>query len=139
MAVKTYDPNQGALTYGTNIITGFAEDTMLTISRNEDAWTLQIGVDGEGTRSKSNNKSGRVTFSLMQSSDSNKVMSGIAAIDEISGSQALPLQFKYKNELYIAETAWIVKFPDAEYARTATARVWVLESDILVMRLAGES
>jgi len=139
MAVKTYDPKQVIIIIGGNTMTGFADGTFVIVARNEDGWSLQIGTDGEGTRSKSNNKSGTVTFTLMQSSDSNQILSALAALDELSNAGAVPIMVKDNSgeSLYIAETAWIRKYADSEFAREAGPREWVLETDVLVPNIAG--
>lgn len=139
MAVKTYDPKQIILIVGGNQMSGFADGTFITVERIEDAFSMQVGVDGEGTRSKSNNRSGRVTFSLMQSSDSNQVLSALALADDVSNAGAVPLMVKDNNgdSLYIAETAWIKKVADSPFAREAGPREWVMETDVLVANVAG--
>ena len=139
MAVKTYDPKQIIVTFGGNILSGFADGTFVVAERNEDMWTTQIGTDGEDTRSKSNNRSGLITVSLMQTSDSNAVLSALALTDEASSAAALPLQIKDNsgNTLLIAETAWIKKMPSVEYGREAGPREWAFETGVLVMNVAG--
>ena len=139
MAVKTYDPNAVIVTVGGFVMSGFADGTAIQAARNEDAWSTQIGVDGEGTRSKSNNRSGTITISLMQSSDSNQVLSNFALTDDASGGGAVPVMIKDGNgdTLLVAETAWVKKMADVEYSREAGAREWVLETDNLVMNVGG--
>lgn len=138
MAVKEYNPKEVTLTVAGNIITGFADGSFVSIERNEDSWTLQVGTDGEGTRSKSNNKSGRVTFQLMQSSASNDILSGLFVLDEATSGGAVPVMVKYKNSVFIAETAWITRPASVEYGREAGPREWVLETDVLSMKHAGQ-
>ena len=139
MSVKTYDPKQVVLTVEGVQMSGFVEGSFITVARNEDAWSLQVGTDGEGTRSKSNNKSGRITFTLMQSSDSNAIMSALALRDEVSNSGAVPVLLKDNSgdSLYMCETAWVVKFPDSTFETDATGREWVLETDVLTCYVAG--
>lgn len=139
MAVKTYDPKKVSVSFGGFDLNGFAEGTKVNVEFNEDAWTLQIGVDGEGTRSKSNDRSGRVTVQLMQSSDSNAVLTSIAELDRLSNSGAVPLMIKDGNgdSLHSAETAWIVKSASAEYAIEAGPREWIIETDTLVSFIGG--
>jgi len=82
MALKTYDPAQVTIIFAGIPISGFAEGTFVSVERNEDSWALQVGADGEATRAKSNNKSGRVTLTLIQSSFSNDALSAVMAVDE---------------------------------------------------------
>src|SRR3990172_523550 len=139
MAVKTYDPRQVIIIVAGNQMSGYADGSFVTVARNEDMWSLQIGTSGEGTRSKSNNKSGTITFQLMQSSDSNAVLQALANVDELSNAGAVPVMVKDNSgdSLYIAETAWIRKIPDSEFSREAGPREWVLETDVLVPNVAG--
>jgi len=139
MSVKTYDPRQVIIIVAGNQMSGYADGSFVTVARNEDMFTLQVGTSGEGTRSKSNNRSGTITFQLMQSSDSNAVLQALANVDELSNSGAVPVMVKDNSggSLYIAETAWIRKIPDSEFSREAGPREWVLETDVLVPNVAG--
>ena len=124
MAVKTYDASQVAIIVGGFNITGFADGSFVSVERNADAFALYVGTDGEGTRAKTNNKSGRFTFTLSQSSDSNAILSGIAAADELKNAGVVPVLVKDGSgaSLYAAETAWIVKQPAAEFGREIGSR-----------------
>ena len=133
MGLKTYDPNQVQVIVGGFPMSGFADGTFVTVEKNEDAWALQMGTDGEGTRSKSNNESGRVIITLMQSSESNDILNGFAESDRLSNSGLVPVMVKDSlgSALHAAEQAWIVKKPASEYAREAGPREWILETDNL--------
>src|SRR3990170_3725535 len=124
MSVKTYDPRQVIIIVAGNQMSGYADGSFVTVARNEDMFTLQVGTSGEGTRSKSNNRSGTITFQLMQSSDSNQVLSALAAVDELSGAGAVPVMVKDNSgdSIYVAETGWIRKYADSEFAREAGPR-----------------
>lgn len=139
MAVKTYDPSQVAIIVGGFNITGFADGSFITIARNADAFALYVGTDGEGTRAKSNNKSGKITITLAQSSDSNAILSGIANLDELSNNGIVPVLVKDNSgtSLYAAETAWIVKASDSEFGKELGSREWILETDNLAVFIAG--
>jgi hypothetical protein len=135
MGVKTYDPKQVAVIVGGKILHGFGDGTFIVAERNEQAFNLKVGVDGEGTRAKSNNKSGKVTLTLMQSSGSNDDLSAFAVADELSNSGAVPLliQDHSGRTLCTALTAWIQKYANAEFAKEVSTRSWVLETDELVI------
>jgi len=139
MGVLTYDPKQVILTFGALHITGFAEGTMINIKRKEDMWTMQIGVDGEGTRSKSNNKSAEIEAILMQSSNTNDALSILTLADENLNSSALPLNCVDLSgrSLFQAETAWIRKYPDSQFADKAGPRSWMFDTDLLIVNVAG--
>lgn len=137
--VKTYDPKNIAVIVGGKTLHGFADGTFVKVGRMDPAFTLKVGVDGEGTRAKSNNKGGFVEVTLMQSSSSNDDLSGFAAADELSNTGAVPLLVRDASgrSLYTALTAWVQKFPDSEDAKEVTTRVWRLESDELNIFIGG--
>lgn len=139
--MKTYDPKLIQTVVGGRALTGFAEDTKVTVVRNSDAWTQQIGIDGEGTRSKTNDKSGQITIELMQSSEDNAYLSSLAIADEESNAGLVPTMIKdgLGASLHLAEQSYIKKMPDSAYASTAGGRVWVIETDNLENFIGGNN
>jgi hypothetical protein len=130
MATKTYDAKKVVCIVGGAILSGFSDGDMVSVERNEDTFTLQVGTDGEGTRSKTNNRSGRFTFSLMQTSAANLALTAIAKLDELGNAGAVPILVKDVNgtSAYGASVAWLVKPPAAAFGREADVREWVFET-----------
>lgn len=140
MTAATYDFKNVICTCGGFQIQGFAEGgTGITIDRNEDAWTTHIGGDGESARGKSNNRSGRVTLALLQTSPSNDVLQAFANADELGNAGTFPLLIKdlLGNTLVVAEQAWVVKEPTSEFGPEVGTREWILETGELVMNVGG--
>ncbi|MNS39532.1 hypothetical protein D3C72_718190 [compost metagenome] len=131
--MKTYDPKAVTITVGGFIMSGFAEDRMVNVARMNDTWTLKTGTDGEGTRSKSNDKSGEVTISLMETSESNAVLTAFAKADEYTNNGTFPLLVRDNNaeSYYVATRAWVVKPPEADKGREAGVREWKIQTDHL--------
>jgi len=129
VALKTYDAKAVCVIVGGQIMSGFSDGDMVSIERNEDTFTLQVGTDGESTRSKTNNKSGRFTISLMQTSAANALLTAIAKLDEVGNAGAVPVLVKDNSgsSVYAASQAWLVKPPVGEFGREAAAREWVFE------------
>jgi len=135
----TYDPSQVSVIFGGQPITGFADGTFVQLERDEDAYALSIGIDGEGTRAKSNNKSGKATLTLQQSSPSNDYLTGIAKLDELRNAGVLPLLIKDNSgrTLAMAEKAYIVKLPASEFSREVSEREWIIQTDRLELFVGG--
>ena len=133
--LKTYDFAKVAVIVAGNIMSGFADGEVVTVERNEDAFSLQVGAEGEATRSKSNNRSGRSTLVLQQASESNAILSGLFKADELAGNGLFPVLIKDNsgNSLHAAEQAWIVKPPAASFGMESGSREWVIETDNLQM------
>lgn len=139
MGVKTYNFKEVILIIEGNHITGFADGTSITVERNSDAFTYQKNVDGGGTRSQSNDKSGRITFSLAQSAGANAILSAIAQLDELTaaGTFVVLVKDNQGRSLHTCETGWIVKAPNAEYGMESAAREWIIETDNLIHFVGG--
>lgn len=130
MAQKTYDPKQISVIVGTRPMTGFADGSFVTVRQNSEAFTLQIGADGEGVRSKTNNNSGQIEIVLQQGSDENDFLSELAIADKLSNGGVVPVLVKDNlgTSLHAAESAWVRKLPDSDYARETGSRTWLLET-----------
>lgn len=141
MGVRGYDPAQVIVTVDGNTITGFADGTFVNAERNNDAFTLTVGADGEATRSKSNDLSGRITITLQQSSPSNDILSAIATADEQSGQGVVAVQVADKSgsTLAAAEKAWVVKKATSGFAKETENREWILETNELEYEVGGNA
>jgi len=137
--LKTYNPKEVSMIIAGNIVSGYADGSYLTVERNEDSFSLSIGADGEGVRSKSNNRSGKFTFSVQQGSSINDILSGLYIADENTGKGVFSVFVKDNqgSSLHTAETAWVVKPASAEYAKEVGTREWVLETDSLASYIGG--
>jgi len=137
--MKSYDFKQVSLIYGGRQITGFAEGTAIDVERDTDAFSLTVGADGEAMRSKSNNKSGTVTFRLLQASESNRILSELALADENGTGGPLPLLIKdgSGSDLHADDQAYIQKLAQASYGNEANEREWIIRCPSLQMFLGG--
>ncbi len=137
--VKTFDPALFSMIVGGKIMSGFGDGTFIKLTMNEQAFSLKVGVDGEGTRAKSNNRSGRFEITLMQSSQSNDDLSAFATADQLSNSGAVPVLMKDGSGRTVAQatTAWVQKLPDTEFSKDPTTRTWILESDEINAFIGG--
>ena len=139
MAIKTYDPKNISLIIGTHIVDGFEDGTFVSIERNNDTWTLKKGASGESARAKSNDRSGRFTFTLMQTSLSNDFLSALAISDEKNNNGLVPVLVLENGGLTAAEAteAWVIKPSNVEYSKEIGSRAWVLETGELILNVGG--
>ncbi len=139
MGVKTYDPASLSIIFAGIPFEGFADGTIVTVARENPSFTMVTGSDGEGARAKSNDKSGTITVTLLQTSATNALLSELARLDELNGTGIAPIMVKDVSgtSVFQAETAWIEKPADAEFAREITNREWVFKTDNLDMLVGG--
>lgn len=133
MSLKTYDPKQVSMVFAGIIISGLADGSFVKVEPNADSFSLMVGADGEACRAKSNNRSGKITFVVMQSSPANDALSALhnVDVDSANGDGIGPCIIKDNSgrTLVLAEKAWIMRQPSAEFGREVQTREWVLESN----------
>lgn len=134
MALRTYDAKQVAVVIGGVICQAYADGEFVRVERNQDQFTLIKGADGESTRSKSNDRSGRITLILQQTSETNDLLAAIAVADEVSNNGIVPILVKDNsgNSLHTAAQAWLVKYPNSSYGKESGTKEWVFETDELI-------
>ena len=140
--VKAYGPDEVTIVFGAiPISSGYADGDFCTVEFDEDAFSLQVGTDGEGARSKSNNRSATITISLMQTADANDLLSAQHQLDlnSAGGVGIVPLLIADRSgrSLYVAQKAWIQKMPGATFGREAGPREWVIRTNNLIAHTGG--
>ena len=126
VGVKTYNCREVIMTFGTHIISGFAEDSFITIDPAGEGTTAVCGCDGEHSRSMDPNRSANIKISLNQTSDSNKYLNKILKLDSETGLGILPLMITDLRGglLAHAEQAYIKKRPSTVYGKATQNREW---------------
>lgn len=125
----TYDAANHTVTFGPIIMEGgFGPDTFIEVSRESPAWSDEVGVDGEVTRSKTNDDRATATLTLMQSSKNNDLLSAAYNLDKSTkgGTGAVPFTLvDHGGTTKIdAFEAWLQKSPDQSRARAIGATAW---------------
>lgn len=124
----TYDPQKVIATFKGSRLTGFAPGTFITLKRNSDTFTLQVGSDGEVARSASADRSAECEIVLQQTSQSNDILSSAAELDELTklGTGAFMLKDAGGTTLVSCPDAWVKKPTDIEFGNELSDRTWVL-------------
>lgn len=136
---KTYDPKQVSVVIGTRLMTGFAEDDMIEVERDADAFTKHVGTTGEVARSKSNNKCGKITVHLMQTSADNGYLSELMQADEKVNGGIVPIMIRDQNgnDLVVVREGWVQKAPTMSRKREIQSQAWVLDCGPMEKFLGG--
>ena len=137
--MNTYDPALVVPSFAGNKLGGFADGTFIEVERNEDGFTLAVGASGETVRAQSRNRSGRITFTVLQSSVTNDILSAMANDDELLGTGVGEFQLVEINgtTLVHAQNAWVMKAPKIERGKEISNVVWVLEADSIEIYAGG--
>lgn len=138
-APATYNPADVHIIFNGVPIEGYADGQFVLVARANPMWTSGTGSDGSGWRAKSNDRSGSVTVTLLQTSPSNDELGLLAQADELAGQGMGPLMVKDTSGRSIAFTdaAWCEKMPDMSFEREVVSRVWVFKSTDLTHQPGG--
>lgn len=128
-AIKTYAPDKVTVVFDGAILTGYAEDSFIKIEMSTEAFTMHVGGDGEVSRTRNVDRTGKVTVKLKQTSDSNDILSAFYTADITSLQGYLPVIVKDNagRTLAAGSSAWIQKLPDTEFGKEIGEREWIID------------
>lgn len=136
---KTYSPDLVVVTVGPYIISGYANDTFVTVERDEATFTKYTGSLGDVARSRNLNKGGKITLTLMAVAPINDGLSSMAATDEDLNAGFFPVQIRDNSGTLIinSEIAWIEKWPTIERGKESGTVEWVIDCADITMDAGG--
>lgn len=140
--MKTYAPGQIKIVMGAFVLSGLAEDTFVTVAEIGEGISSVSGADGEVARAMSRDSRLRITVTLLQTSDSNDRLTALHQADKATdGNGAVPVSITdlRGRSLHASDSAWVVKIPDAGYARQVGNREWVIETGRAINVLGGNT
>lgn len=128
--IKTYNPKEVVASIGSHIITGYADDSFITIEPSGDGITMKVGCDGEVARAVSPDNTFKVKIALLQTSDSNAYFDQMADRDRDTGDGMEPLLIKdLKGGLvFSTEAAWVTKKASVTRGKETNNREWELQT-----------
>lgn len=134
-AIKTYNPKEVVVACGTHIVSGYADDSFISVEPNGDGITKKVGCDGEIARSISPDNTYKVKITLLQNSDSNSFFSNIADYDRATGNGLFPVLIKDLRGglLFATEAAWVIKKSPATRGKETNNREWEIDTASAVM------
>lgn len=134
-AIKTYNPKEVVVACGTHIVSGYADDSFISIEPNGDGITKKVGCDGEIARSISPDNTYKVKITLLQNSDSSSFFSNIADYDRATGNGLFPVLIKDLRGglLFATEAAWVIKKSPATRGKETNNREWEIDTASAVM------
>lgn len=141
--LSTYRPNQVFATIIYNgqahTISGYSEDSMITIARNVETFSLYTGADDTNTRVHNANTAGTITLSLQQTSFSNDFLNQIHQIDteNLNALFSISIVDRSGRSVYFSEEAYIGVPPESGFANSMQTRDWVIHAPKLKQKLGG--
>lgn len=124
LTIQAYDPAKVLLYIGGQKVSGFAADTKIAISRNNDNIAPHVGVDGEVSVALSRDNSGVVTISLQNTATWNGYLAQWQRQANVTGLVYLPVQVEGSQGLSLNTIGWIQKQPDLSYGSEVGQMDW---------------
>ena len=124
--LATFSPNEVAVIITqqssgmSHILGGFAEDSIVSVDRNAETFSLYTGADDTNTRIYNANTSGTITISLQQTSASNDILTALYENDRASrnGLFSIAVRDNSGRSSYFAEEAYIGVVPSSAIANS---------------------
>jgi hypothetical protein len=128
--LRVYDPKNVIITFATLPLKGFADGTFLVIEPLSDDYTWMTGADGEVARAQSMDNRHTARLTLIQTSDSNDVLSAVRLLGRRSSNGADVGVFTVKDlsgRTVVEEpSCFILRPPNLELGKELGPREWVL-------------
>lgn len=130
MTSKTYNPKLVVASFAGVILSGYADGQFIGVEKNADAMSLKMGADGESAVAVSADESGKVTVTVLNTSDTNDYLTTCA-----NARTRGPLQIKDLSGrmLVNADDAWLTKLAPINKSKEVESNAWVFESGNLAV------
>ena len=110
---------------GTHKVVGFAPDTKITLSRNNDIVTSQVGCDGDVALSLSRDRTASLTVNLLGASETNSYLALFARQADTTGIVSLPIIIEGTSGApYLTGIGWISGIPEVSYSAEMPTMAW---------------
>lgn len=134
-----YDPADVIIVHGSALIEGFAEGSMVSITRRERDFEMDAGAKGDVCMRRMRNPIGEITVRLQAESPSNTVLAQARelAIKGLAVAVPTTVQDLRKAALHSSSFSIVQGAPDVDYAAEAGVREWVFLCADLESFVAG--
>lgn len=126
MGVTTYNPKKVTCSLGNHIVSGFADDSMITIEYSGDGTSHVIGADGEIVRSIDPSEMYTLKLSVQQTSPTNAYLQAMYDKDKSDGTGTFSVNVNdiLGSEKFVGETAWLTKPASFVRGKAQNNREW---------------
>lgn len=132
MALKIWDPDQMTIACGNILIAdGFADGEFIRFEHNAPTFAKVVGTGGQVARSKSMDKSGTFTVTLLATADENDLLSSLHNTDRNAPNGAGVVPFMLRDRqgrtALTAGECWVAEPPKPVWSRGVEAREWKID------------
>lgn len=132
--LPAYSPKDVNISFNGFAITGYATDSFVRLRRNSDLLNETVGASGELSLTKIADRTGEIEIELMQTSESNLLLSAVALATENGGpvtTGVLMIQDPSGSVLAVALNAYLKALPEVELGAEQNSKTWMFGCEIL--------
>lgn len=126
--MKTYNSKKVTIALGSHVVSGYAEDSFVTITETGDGVTSVCGCDGEVAASISPDPRHTIKISVLQTSPTNEYLTNkyqqMKSGDD--GVFSVTIKDLKGGEVFSADSAWVSKKADFSRGKAIGNREWEL-------------
>lgn len=124
--VTTYNPKKVTCALGRHIVSGFADDSFITVEPAGDGTSYVVGADGEIARSIDPSNVYTLKLSLLQASASNQFLQSMYDKDKKDGTGTFQVNIAdiLGNDKFTGAVAWVTKPASWVRGKTQNNREW---------------
>ena len=147
--LATFSPNQVAViitqdsTGISHRLTGFSEDSIVSIDRDMETFSMYVGADDTSTRIANVNTSAAMTVSLAQTSASNDILSQLYDNDrrtlDSSGLFNITVTDLSGRSVYFSNQAFVASPPSSGFANSMQTREWMIHMPNSTIYIGGNA
>lgn len=128
--VKTYSSRQVMIAFGNHSVSGYADDSFVTIEAKGDGVMSKTGCDGEIARAIDPNDQYSIKVVVLQTSPTNKFLQDKYTLDKKTGNGTFPVLIKdlKGGTLFSCDEAWVTKPASRVYGKDTNNREWTIET-----------
>lgn len=122
----TYNSKKVTCSLGNHIVSGFADDSMITIEFAGDGTSYVSGADGEVVRSIDPSEIYTVKLAVLQTSSTNAFLQNMFDKDKKDGNGTFNININdiLGKEKFVAEVGWVKKPASFVRGKTQNNREW---------------
>ena len=126
--VTTYNPKKVTCALGSHIVTGFADNSFITVEEAGDGVTVVSGADGELARSIDPSELFNVKITVQQQSRSNKWLNKMYYADKNNEAGTFSVNIKdiLGKDQFVADVAWVTKLANVTKGKAQNNMEWTI-------------
>jgi hypothetical protein len=132
--LAVYNPLAVEIVWGGVVLDGVADGTFIEAARNQGNSQTKVGAYGDPAHTKIVDKTGTVTVTFLQQSESNKILSAVQLAQDTSDDLIrldMSIRDKSGGFLCYIRAAHIMTVPSMSLGDDSTNRAWVWFADRL--------